>query len=118
MDSTGGGGFGITTKEFLKNGPEASAETVLNALPTNLDAIYLSIDLDVLDPAFAPAVGNPQPGGLSTRDLMTFIQKLKGLNITAFDITELYPPIDYTGITGYAAAILIKETLGIMALKK
>ena len=58
--------------------------------------------------------GNPQPGGLSTRDLMLFIQGLQGLKVTTFDVVELCPQIDYSGITSFAAAMLIKEVLGIM----
>ncbi|HUU77272.1 MAG TPA: agmatinase [candidate division Zixibacteria bacterium] len=104
----------ITTKEFLQNGSEQTAEIVKGNLPNNLEKIYISIDLDVLDPAFAPGVGNPQPGGLTTRDLMNFIQNLYGLKINAFDIVELCPKIDYSGITAFASAMLIKEMLGII----
>ncbi|MHA1124055.1 MAG: agmatinase [Candidatus Heimdallarchaeota archaeon] len=102
----------ITTKEFQANTANGSAELVKSYLPKNLDAIYLSVDLDVLDPAYAPGVGNPQPGGLSTREVIDFIHGLQGLKISAFDITELCPSIDYSGITAFAGAKIIQETLG------
>ncbi|MHA1738454.1 MAG: agmatinase [Candidatus Heimdallarchaeota archaeon] len=102
----------ITTKEFQANTANGSAELVKSYLPKNLDAIYLSVDLDVLDPAFAPGVGNPQPGGLSTREVIDFIHSLQGLKISYFDITELCPSIDYSGITAFAGAKIIQETLG------
>lgn len=72
---------------------------------------YLSFDMDVLDPAFAPGVGNPEPGGLSTRELVEVIKSLN-LEIVAFDIVELNPRYDYKGITAFAAAKIIREVLG------
>jgi agmatinase len=104
----------ITTREFQANTAHGSAQLVKDYLPKNLDAIYLSMDLDVLDPAYAPGVGNPQPGGLSTREVIDFIHGLEGLKISAFDITELCPSIDYSGITAFASAKIIQETLGTL----
>lgn len=104
----------ITTQEFQQAGPIEITNIVKSKLPKNLEKIYLSIDLDVLDPAYAPGVGNPQPGGLTTREVITFIQNLEGLKINSFDIVELCPKIDYSGITAFTSAIIIKETLGII----
>ncbi|NHJ48569.1 MAG: agmatinase [Asgard group archaeon] len=104
----------FTTKDIQQQGVLAIAEQVKSLFPKHLDAVYLSIDLDVLDPAYAPGVGNPEPGGLSSRELVEFIQGLEGINLKAFDIVELCPKFDYSGITSLAAAKLIKETLGIM----
>lgn len=72
---------------------------------------YLSFDLDVLDPAFAPGVGNPEPGGLSVRELVEVIKSLK-VNVVAFDVVELSPGHDYKGISAFAAAKIIREVLG------
>ncbi|USG99523.1 agmatinase [Thermococcus argininiproducens] len=72
---------------------------------------YLSFDMDVLDPAFAPGVGNPEPGGLTTRELVEIIKGLD-VDIVAFDIVELNPEYDYKGITAFAAAKIIREVLG------
>jgi agmatinase len=76
-------------------------------------AVYLSIDLDVLDPAFAPGVSHHEPGGLSTRDLLELIHALPG-PILGADIVELNPSRDPLGITAAAAAKLAKEVLGRM----
>ncbi|MFX0184486.1 MAG: agmatinase [Candidatus Hodarchaeota archaeon] len=107
----------ITTKEFQKLGPLESAKNVGNKFKEKVDIIYLSIDLDVLDPAFAPGLGNPETGGLTTREIIDFIQTLAGLPIIAFDIVELCPDHDQSMITAFAAAKIIKETLGIIPLK-
>jgi len=78
---------------------------------------YISIDLDVLDPAFAPGVGNPEPGGLSVRELIDIIKNLE-LDVIAFDIVEFTPKYDYKGITAFAASKIIREVLGLIARMK
>jgi agmatinase len=71
---------------------------------------YISIDIDSLDPAFAPGTGYIEPGGLSTRELIYFIQRLKMLrNIGMFDIVEVNPEKDFNDMTSKAAAKLIVE---------
>jgi agmatinase len=107
----------ISNADFLNQGPKKTAQQVLDLVPSFVEQVYLSIDLDILDPAYAPAVGNPQPGGLTTRQLIDFIHQLYSLPITAFDITELCPPYDQQSTTSYTAAKIIQETLGIMAKK-
>lgn len=72
--------------------------------------VYLSFDMDVLDPAFAPGVSHHEPGGLSTRDVLEIIQSVKGKIIGA-DIVEFNPIRDPTGITGMVAIKLLKEIL-------
>ncbi|MFW9777427.1 MAG: agmatinase [Candidatus Heimdallarchaeota archaeon] len=107
--------MGITTisaREFQQLGADAVAKIIGNLLTNAVDSIYLSIDLDVLDPSCAPGVPNPEPGGLLTRDLVTFIQTLPKTPVRAFDVVELLPAKDITGITGFAAAKIIRETLG------
>ena len=76
--------------------------------------VYLTIDLDVLDPAFAPGVATPEPGGLSTTDVLRLVRELGKLNLCAFDVVELTPPHD-DGTTAFAAAKIIYELLGAMA---
>jgi agmatinase len=56
--------------------------------------VYLSIDIDTLDPAFAPATGTPETGGWSTRELRTIMRGLKGINLVACDIVEVAPAYD------------------------
>ena len=71
---------------------------------------YLSIDMDVLDPAYAPAVGNPHPEGLSTIQVMDIIHGVMSPKFKGFDFNEVYPHYD-TGQTAITAAYLILETL-------
>jgi agmatinase len=77
------------------------------------DPVYLSIDLDVLDPAFAPGVSHHEPGGLSTRQVIEIIQKIKAPIIGA-DIVEYNPKRDPTEITAMAAVKLFKEIVARM----
>ncbi|MFX0172225.1 MAG: agmatinase [Candidatus Hodarchaeota archaeon] len=104
----------ITTKEFQELGPNKTAKLVKTKFEDNIDFIYLSTDLDILDPAFAPGLGNPEPAGLTPREVINFIQSLAGLPIYAFDIVELCPDHDQSMITGFAASKIIKEVLGII----
>jgi len=75
--------------------------------------VYLSLDLDCLDPAFAPGVSHHEPGGMSTRDVLKVIQNLKGQLVGA-DIVELNPDRDPQGITAMVAGKLLKEIIGKM----
>jgi arginase len=73
--------------------------------------VYISFDMDSLDPAFAPGVAHHEPGGLSTRQAVQVIQALKG-KIVGLDIVELNPARDAAGITAAAGFKIIKETAG------
>jgi agmatinase len=73
--------------------------------------VYISFDMDALDPAFAPGVSHHEPGGLSTRQALQVIQSLKG-RIVGLDIVELNPSRDPAAITASAAFKIIKETAG------
>ncbi|UCE14031.1 MAG: agmatinase [Candidatus Heimdallarchaeota archaeon] len=103
----------ITSNEFLKRGVEETA-VLIQEFSQKVDHIYLSIDLDILDPAFAPGLGNPEPAGVSTRKLVDLIQELTDLPIVAFDLVELCPAFDKSNISAFAAAKVIKETLGVL----
>ncbi len=75
------------------------------------DRVYLSVDIDVLDPAFAPGCGNPEPGGISTRDLITFIHNIDA-EIVGMDLVEIVPAYDPSMITASAGAKIIMEVMG------
>lgn len=77
--------------------------------------VYLSIDIDVLDPAFAPGTGTPEPGGLATWQLLHIIRSLSDLNIVGGDIMEVSPTYDHAEITGFAAAHVGYEILSAIA---
>jgi arginase len=73
--------------------------------------VYVSFDMDALDPAFAPGVSHHEPGGLTTRQAVQIIQSLKG-RIVGLDVVELNPSRDPSGITAAAAFKIVKETAG------
>lgn len=73
--------------------------------------VYLSIDLDSLDPAFAPGVSHHEPGGLSTRQLINIVNRFKG-SLVGADIVELNPVRDIGSLTATVAAKLVKEVFG------
>jgi agmatinase len=73
----------------------------------------------VLDPAFAPGTGTPEPGGLSTRELLRAVRRIaSSLDLCAMDIVEVSPPYDPSGITALAAHRLVLEVLAATALRK
>ncbi len=75
--------------------------------------LYISFDLDSLDPAFAPGVSHHEPGGLSTRQVLDILHSLKA-EIVGLDVVELNPSRDPSGITAAAAVKIVKETAGMM----
>ena len=96
-------------KKMVEFGKKDVIETIMETA-RYFEALYVSIDLDVLDPCFAPAVDCYEPGGLSSRDLLFFLSRLKKLtNLKAIDITELKPEKDVNGLTAKLAAKLIVE---------
>ena len=92
--------FGVERIEMTNWRPDLALSTV--------GPVYVSIDLDVLDPAFAPGVSHPEPGGLSTRDVVGFLQRLPG-PVVGGDVVELNPMRDPDGTTARVAAKLAKE---------
>ena len=80
--------------------------------------LYISFDIDVLDPAFAPGVSHPEPGGLSTREAVNLIRSVKAPSIAGIDVVEYNPVRDSREITAYAAVKIIKElSAQVLALK-
>ena len=72
--------------------------------------VYITFDMDVLDPAFAPGVSHHEPGGLTTREAINMIQKLDA-KIVGCDVVEYNPDRDINGVTGMVAAKVVKELL-------
>jgi agmatinase len=66
--------------------------------------LYLSLDIDALDPAFAPGTGTPEPGGLTTNQVFTVLEELAGLPFVGMDCVEVSPPYDHAELSSYAAA--------------
>ena len=79
----------------------------------DVTAVYVTIDIDALDPAYAPGTGTPEAGGLSTRDLLQILELVfKALPVRALDIVEVCPPLDPSDITTFAAIKLLYEVFG------
>ena len=77
--------------------------------------LYISVDIDVLDPAHAPGTGTPEPGGLSTRELLRMLRSLQGLNVVACDVVEVAPAYDHAETTALAAAHVAYELISVIA---
>jgi agmatinase len=77
--------------------------------------VYVSFDVDALDPAFAPGTGTPEVGGLTTREALALLRGLKGLDIVGGDVVEVAPQYDDTSNTAHAGAQMLFEILSLMA---
>jgi agmatinase len=78
--------------------------------------VYLSLDIDVLDPAFAPGTGTPEAGGLTSRELLRVLRGLTSVNLVSGDVVEVAPPYDHAEITSIAAATVIFDLLTLISL--
>jgi agmatinase len=78
--------------------------------------VYLSIDIDVLDPSAAPGTGTPEPPGLTSADLFRFLYDTRALNVVALDVNEILPEVDPAGITAITGAKLIREAAILLSL--
>jgi agmatinase len=77
--------------------------------------VYLSLDVDVLDPGAAPGVLCPEPGGPSVAELLAFVHSLQPLHVVGVDVVEVAPDVDAAGITALAAAKLLRELILLFA---
>jgi agmatinase len=101
-----------TARSMSQRGVEAVAVDVIGQL-RGLKHIYLTLDIDSLDPAFAPGTGTPEAGGLTTRELLELLRLLfAALPIRAMDVVEVSPPLDYSDITSIAALKVLYEVFG------
>lgn len=109
-----------TMQEIWERGVrEVTREVIDDALNDGTDGVYLSIDIDVLDPAFAPATGTPAPGGFAPIDLLRVVRQIVlETNVVAMDVMEVAPPYDHADVTINNAHGLIWEALGAMAFKR
>jgi len=73
--------------------------------------VYVTLDIDVVDPAFAPGTGTPEPGGCSSSEIITALHMLKGLNVVGMDLVEVCPVYDQTDRTALLAAKLVREAI-------
>jgi agmatinase len=79
-------------------------------------SVYLSFDVDAVDPAFAPGTGTPVPGGLTSRDALQLVRALAGVSLVGMDVVEVCPPLDHADVTCHLAAHVLFEGLALAAL--
>ena len=111
--------FGIDAlayEELAALGPGGFSERVRNRVGSS--ACFLSFDIDFVDPAFAPGTGTPEVGGPSSREALTYIRSLAGLDFRGFDCVEVSPPFDPAGVTALVAANACFEMLSLVALRR
>ena len=96
---------------------ERSVASIADELRTRAGdlPVYVSIDVDVMDPAHAPGTGTPEAGGITSRELLATLRALQGLDLVAADVVEVAPAYDHAEITSIAAANVVYELLGLFA---
>ena len=102
-------GFTVVTSEELHRAGLARVRPYLKRLAQR--PVYITLDIDVVDPAFAPGTGTPQVGGLSSGQIIELVRSLRGLNIVGCDLVEVSPPYDNGEITSLLAANLLYEMI-------
>ncbi|CAM9988364.1 unnamed protein product, partial [Ectocarpus sp. 4 AP-2014] len=114
----------IFCSELDDNGFDWVANKIKNRVGTG--PVYLSLDIDVADPAFAPGTGTPEAsslmtlgvGGFSSRELIRLLRSMKGLNIVSGDVVEVAPAYDHADITAQLGANIVFEILSLMAIAR
>lgn len=79
--------------------------------------VYLTFDIDAVDPAFAPGTGTPVPGGLDTREALALVRGLWGARLVGMDLVEVAPPLDHADVTSHLAAHLLYEGVALLACR-
>jgi agmatinase len=107
---------GIPYEELAALGPGGFAQRVHERAEGG--PCFLSFDIDFVDPAFAPGTGTPEVGGPSSREALTYVRALAGLDFRGFDCVEVSPPYDPAGVTAFVAANACFEMLSLLALRR
>ena len=106
----------LTTEDLFAIGPAAVAARIRERVADR--PAFISFDIDVVDPAYAPGTGTPEAGGPSARDLLTVLRGLTGIDFVGFDVVEVIPAYDPAGQTATLAANLAYEMLSLVALRR
>lgn len=107
-------GFAIITSEYIEeHGVAAAIERMRTRIGDT--PLYISIDIDVLDPAHAPGTGTPEAGGMTSRELLRMIRALTDCNIVGAEVVEVAPAYDHAQVTGIAASHVLYELMTAMA---
>ena len=103
----------ITTDDVHRLGVDGVVERVRERVGDR--PLYVSIDIDVLDPAHAPGTGTPEVGGMSSRELLMILRGLAGVRLVSGDVVEVAPAYDHADLTSLAAATVVYEMVCLMA---
>ena len=104
----------VTIHEVMEKGVKEVLKEVHERMK---GPVYVSIDIDSVDPAYAPGTGTPEVGGLSSYQLLQLIRGLHGLHLIGFDLVEVSPPYDHGDITAILASNIAFEYLSLLAIK-
>ncbi|MBV9947911.1 MAG: arginase family protein, partial [Myxococcales bacterium] len=96
-------------------GPAAVAARIAGSVGSR--PVYVTLDIDGIDPAYAPGTGTPVPGGISAREAIALMRGLAGVNLVGMDVVEVCPALDHADITSHLAAHLIFEGLALAAVR-
>lgn len=106
-------------REIEERGAEAVVADAIGEALDGPDAVYLSLDIDVIDPGMAPGTGTPEPGGMLTREVLRAIRQIVGaVELAGMDVVEVSPPYDHAETTAMAANRAVLEAIGALAAKK
>jgi agmatinase len=106
----------LTTEDVLARGAAATATAIRDRVGDR--PAFISFDIDVVDPAFAPGTGTPEAGGPSAHDALAILRGLTGIDFVGFDVVEVIPAYDPAGVTATLAANLAYEMLSLVALRR
>lgn len=105
--------------EVVERGLNTCLDEVFELAVDGCDAVFLSVDIDVVDPGSAPGTGTPEPGGLSARALLDAVRRVAGeLPLGGVDVVEVSPPYDHSEITAYLANRVVLEALSAIAWRR
>jgi arginase family enzyme len=105
--------------EIEERGAEAVVDDAIAEALDGPDAIYLSVDIDVVDPGSAPGTGTPEPGGLLPRELLRAVRRIVGkVELAGMDIVEVSPPYDWAESTAMIANRCALEAISALAVKQ
>ncbi|MER5178349.1 agmatinase [Streptomyces sp. NPDC002896] len=109
-------GFGIVTSaDVYQRGADEVADQLRQRIGNR--PLYISIDIDCLDPAHAPGTGTPEAGGMTSRELLEILRGLAGCNLVGADVVEVAPAYDHAEITAVAASHVAYDLISLFALK-
>ncbi len=105
----------VTIHEVMEKGVKEILKEVHERMK---GPVYVTVDIDSADPAYAPGTGTPEVGGLSSYQLLQLVRGLHGLDLIGFDLVEVSPPFDHADITAILASNIVFEYLSLLAIKE